>query len=382
MSLRETVDAAPARPSAGARGNLTGAAVLVVLAAAVVLVGLWHLTQGTSGVGLVDLVGALGGGSGEVGGVPVSEILTGSRLPRLCAGVAVGLALGAAGALLQSVTCNTLASPDTLAVTAGSYFSLTLVAVFELAVPFWASGLVAFVGGLLAAAVVLALAGGGAATATTRLILAGSALAMALDAATAMLLILFKKNTTGLFAWGSGSLTQLNIDASLRAIPVILVVLVAALLLSRRLDVLRLGDDTAASLGVPLRSTRLIAVVCAVLLTSTAVTVAGPIAFVGLGAPVLARLLAVRLHPLNRHRFLVPVSGLLGALVILLADVVLRALLGAEGAAAIPTGVPTALLSGPSSSSCSRCGCAMRDRCASRPRRGSGCDRDGGSSGS
>jgi len=344
VSLRETVDAAPARPSAGARGNLTGAAVLVVLAAAVVLVGLWHLTQGTSGVGLVDLAGALGGGSGEVGGVPVSEILTGSRLPRLCAGVAVGLALGAAGALLQSVTRNTLASPDTLAVTAGSYFSLTLVAAFELAVPFWASGLVAFVGGLLAAAVVLALAGGGAATATTRLILAGSALAMALDAATAMLLILFKKNTTGLFAWGSGSLTQLNIDASLRAIPVILVVLVAALLLSRRLDVLRLGDDTAASLGVPLRSTRLIAVVCAVLLTSTAVTVVGPIAFVGLGAPVLARLLAVRLHPLNRHRFLVPVSGLLGALVILLADVVLRALLGAEGAAAIPTGVPTALL--------------------------------------
>jgi len=78
-------------------------------------------------------------------------------------------------------------------------------ACLHLAVPCWASGLVVFIGGLLTAAGVLALAGG-AATSTTRLVLAGSVLAMALDAATAMLLILFKKSTTGLSAWGSGRL--------------------------------------------------------------------------------------------------------------------------------------------------------------------------------
>ncbi|HXH36175.1 MAG TPA: iron ABC transporter permease [Plantibacter sp.] len=321
-----------------------GVAVLAALLVAVVLVGMWHLTQGTSGVGMIDLLRLAGGAHETVGGVPVSDVLTGSRLPRLFAGVAVGLALGVAGALLQSISRNALASPDTLAVTAGSYFALTVVAAFGFSVPLWASSGVAFVGGLLAAALVLGLAGTSAGSGTTRLILAGSATAMALDAATAMLLILFKENTTGLFAWGSGSLAQLNIDASVRAAPVIIVAIAVALLLARRLDVLGLGDDTAFSLGVPIRSTRIIAIVCAVVLTSISVTLAGPIAFVGLGAPVLARLLASRLPALNRHVLLIPVSGLLGALLILLADATLRAILGAEGASSIPTGIPTAIL--------------------------------------
>ncbi|WP_437083999.1 iron ABC transporter permease [Streptomyces sp. enrichment culture] len=325
-------------------GGPAGVAVLALLLAVTVLVGLWHLTQGTSGVGVGDLVRHLTGQPEEPGGAPVGEIFTGSRLPRLLAGVAVGFALGCAGTLLQSVTHNTLASPDTLAVTAGAYFSLTLVAAFGLTVPLWASGAVAFAGGLVAAALVLLLAGRAAGTTGTRLVLAGSATAMALDAATSMLLILFDQNTTGLFAWGSGSLAQLNLDASVRAYPLVAVVLCAALALSRRLDVMNLGDDAASTLGVPIRSTRVTAVLCAVLLTGTAVTLAGPIGFVGLGAPVLARLVAARVRALRRHLFLIPAAGLLGALLILLADAVLRAVQGADGAAAIPTGVPTALL--------------------------------------
>lgn len=345
--MSEAPPLAPARkPTAdvGFRGRAGGAFVLIGLGISILLVGMWHLTQGTSGVGVLDLLRYATGAREHVGGVPVGDVLAGSRIPRLLAGIAVGFALGVAGALLQSITRNMLASPDTLAVTAGSYFALSVVAAFGLAVPLWASGGVAFVGGLAAAAIVLGLTGRAAGTSTTRLILAGSAIAMALDAATAMLLILFKENTTGLFAWGSGSLAQLNIDATVRAAPLIIVVLAAALLLSRRLDVLGLGDDTAASLGVPIRSTRLIAVVCAVLLTSVSVTLAGPIAFVGLGAPVLTRLIASRVGVLNRHLFFVPASGLLGALLIILADATLRAILGAEGATSIPTGVPTALL--------------------------------------
>ncbi|MEE4489073.1 iron ABC transporter permease [Streptomyces sp. BE230] len=322
----------------------TGAAVLTVLTVLTVLVGMWHLTQGTSGVGVGDLVRYFTGERENTGGAPVGEILIGSRLPRLLAGVAVGFALGSAGTLLQSVTHNTLASPDTLAVTAGSYFTLSLVAAFGLTVPLWASGAVAFTGGLAAAALVLLLAGRAAGTSGTRLILAGSAIAMALDSATAMVLILFKENTTGLFAWGSGSLAQMNIDASVRALPVVVVVLCVALALSRRLDVMNLGDDAASTLGVPIRATRVIAVICAVVLTGTAVTLAGPIAFVGLGAPVFARLIAGRVRALRRHLFLVPAAGLLGALLILLADATLRAVQGADGAASIPTGVPTALL--------------------------------------
>ncbi|MFE7480607.1 iron ABC transporter permease [Streptomyces sp. NPDC057552] len=342
MSAPAPVTEAPAPVSGGSR--FAGAAVLGLLAAAIVLVGLWHLTQGTSGAGMWDLVRYAAGAREDIGGVPVGDIVAGSRLPRLLAGVAVGFALGAAGALLQSVTRNALASPDTLAVTAGAYFTLSAVAAFGLTVPLWASGAVAFAGGLLAAVLVLALTGRTAGTSGTRLVLAGSATAMALDAATAMLLILFDRNTTGLFAWGSGSLAQLNIDASTRAIPLVAAVLCAALALSRKLDVLGLGEDTAAALGVPVRATRTVAVLCAVLLTSTAVTLAGPIAFVGLGAPVLARLIAVRVRALHRHALLVPGAGLLGALLVLLADAALRAVLGAEGAASVPTGIPTALL--------------------------------------
>ncbi|MGW6486072.1 iron ABC transporter permease [Streptomyces sp. NPDC055056] len=333
-----------AAPRAERGGGPAGAAVLGLLLLVTTLVGLWHLTQGTSGVGVADLLRHLAGEQEKAGGPPVAEIISGSRVPRLLAGVAVGFALGCAGTLLQSVTHNALASPDTLAVTAGSYFTLTLIAAFGLAVPLWASGAVAFAGGLVAAALVLLLAGRAAGTAGTRLILAGSAMAMALDAASGMLLILFDQNTTGLFAWGSGSLAQLNIDAAMRALPLVSVVSCVALALSRRLDVMNLGDDAASTLGVPIRTTRVTAVLCAVLLTSTAVTLAGPISFVGLGAPVLARLIAARVGALRRHLYLVPAAGLLGALLILLADATLRAVQGADGAASIPTGVPTGLL--------------------------------------
>lgn len=341
---------AAARTATGARGHLGGPAAAVAVIGALVLalaaVALWHLTQGTSGLTVRGLLSGLLGEGTAVGGVPVSDVFAGSRLPRLSAGILVGVALGIAGALLQSVTRNTLASPDTLAVSAGAHFSLSVVAAAGLTLPLWASSATAALGGLLAAGAVLGLAGRAVSTETTRIILAGSAIAMALDAGTGLLLILFKENTAGLYAWGNGSLAQLSIDASLRAAPLIILIVLAALLLSRRLDVLLLGDDAASSLGIPVRSTRFAAILGAVVLTSTSVTLAGPIAFVGLGAPVLARLLASRVRLLGRHLLLLPVSGLLGALLIILADCLIRSALGAQGAASIPTGVPTATLGG------------------------------------
>ncbi|MEW2010579.1 iron ABC transporter permease [Microbacterium sp. NPDC078814] len=304
----------------------TGVGVLVALAVVLVAVACWHLTQGTSGAVFAD-----------------TDVLWGSRVPRLAAGVAVGVALGVAGILLQSLARNALASPDTLGVTAGAYLAVTALAAFGIAVPVWASGAVAFAGGIVAAGIVLGLAGG-AGSSTTRLILAGTALALAFQAATSTLLILFDEETKGLLAWGSGSLSQLGLTAFLQAAPVVVVVTVLALLLARRLDILTLGDDTASSLGVPIRSTRTIGILLAVTLTAVAVTLAGPMGFVGLCAPVLARLLTRVVPSLNRHVLLIPASGLLGALVVILSDSLLRALIGAEAAILIPTGVATTLL--------------------------------------
>jgi iron complex transport system permease protein len=338
-----TTDTAPQAPASRPAAWASGAAALVVLALAVLVVGAWHMTQGTSGVGMGDLLRLAGGQvSGQVSGqsaedaAAVRDILVGSRLPRLAAGVAVGFALGVAGALFQSIARNALASPDTLAVTAGSHLAVVFVAAFGLTVPLWASG------GIAAAGLVLGLAGGGGSS-TTRLVLAGSAVALALQAAASALLILFEAETTGLFAWGSGSLSQLNLTAFWRALPVVLLATAAGLVLSRRLDVLGLGDDTAGALGVPVRSTRAVGVLLAVLLTATAVTLAGPIGFVGLAAPVVARLLARVVPALHRHVILLPAAGLLGSFVVVLADAVVRALMGAEAALAVPTGVATTL---------------------------------------
>lgn len=334
LRLDTTVTAEPAGPAsavpAEAEGRKpalwTGVGVLVALAAVLVAVACWHLTQGTSGAVFAD-----------------TDVLWGSRVPRLAAGVAVGVALGVAGMLLQSLARNALASPDTLGVTAGAYLAVTALAAFGIAVPVWASGAVAFAGGIVAAGIVLGLAGG-AGSSTTRLILAGTALALAFQAATSTLLILFDEETKGLLAWGSGSLSQLGLTAFLQAAPVVVVVTVLALLLARRLDILSLGDDTASSLGVPIRSTRAIGILLAVTLTAVAVTLAGPMGFVGLCAPVLARLLTRVVPSLNRHVLLLPAAGLLGALVVILADALLRALIGAEAAILIPTGVATTLL--------------------------------------
>ncbi|GAB2636102.1 siderophore ABC transporter permease CdtC [Nocardioides ginkgobilobae] len=339
---RRTEDPAAALPGGG--GVLGAVAALLLTTAALVVVTGWHLTQGTSGLGAGDLLGALLGR--EPSGASASsayDVLVSSRLPRALAGIVVGVALGAAGAMFASLARNALASPDTLAVNAGAYFAATLVAALGIQLPYVGDGMVTFAGGLAAAGLVLLLAGGGAAS-TTRLVLAGSAVALALGSAVGALLLLFAQETTGLFAWGNGTLTQLNLGGVTRMGPVVAACLVAALLLARRMDLLALGDDTARVLGVPVRSTRVTGFVLAVALCAAAVHLAGPLAFIGLCAPAAVRLLSRRLPSISRHLVLVPLSGLVGALLVLLADATLRALLSPETALAVPTGVTTTLL--------------------------------------
>lgn len=324
------------------RARVAGAGiVLTLLGVALLLAAGWHLTQGTSEIGFTDL-GELLTGSHDVS-VATRDVLLGSRLPRLAAGVAVGFALGVAGALLQSLARNALASPDTLAVTGGAYFAVTVVAAFGLSAPLWASGAIAFAGGLAAASLVIAMAGG-AGTSTTRLVLAGSATALALQAGTSALLILFQEETTALFAWGNGSLSQLGLTAFQQAAPVVIAATAGALLLARQLDLLGLGDDTAAVLGVRVRSTRVVGTVLAVVLTAAAVTLAGPIGFIGLCAPVITRLLGRVAPALSRHALLLPAAGLVGSLLVVLADAVIRALIGADEAIAVPTGIVTTIV--------------------------------------
>lgn len=314
----------------------TTAALATALLLVVVLAAI-HLTQGTSGLGASDLLRLVTERDQHTW-----NVLLGSRIPRLVAALVVGSALGASGAALQSVARNHLASPELLGVSAGAYLAVTVVAVTGVAVPIWLTGSAAFAGGLLAAALVMAISAGGAAG-PTRLVLAGSAASMALGSLTTLLLLLFQEETRGLFAWGSGSLLAVNTDASRQMAPVLVLGIVGLVWLATRLDILALGDDAATALGVGVRSTRVLATVFAVLLAAAAVTVAGPIGFVGLSAPVITRLVGARSPNLLKHRVLVPLSALVGVIVVVGSDVALRAVFGAARGVEVPTGVVTTL---------------------------------------
>lgn len=335
MAVTATHSATPERAVASPLGAVAVTAGLVLLVAVLAVV---DITQGTASVGPAQVFRALTG-QAEQGD---ASVVIASRLPRMVAGILVGVALGAAGAALQAVSRNVLASPDTLAVNAGSYLAMTLLVASGATAPLLASSGVAFVGGLAAAAVVLTLAGRGAGT--VRLVLAGSALALGLNAITEALLLLFPEQTEGLYQWGQGSISQNGFDGVAEMAPVVLAALLGLLLIARRIDALALGDDAARGLGIPVRGTRVTAVVLASLLSAGAVTLAGPIAFVGLCAPALVRPLAGRVRALLRHRTRIPVAGLVGAALVLGSDVLLRAVTSSQTAVTVPTGVITSVV--------------------------------------
>ncbi|MEU7516458.1 iron ABC transporter permease [Streptomyces sp. NPDC042898] len=335
MAVTATTPATRPPTATSRTGAAPVTAALVLLVAALALV---DITQGTAAVGAPEVWKAFTGRADPAD----ASVVIASRLPRMTAGLLVGAVLGIAGAALQAVSRNVLASPDTLAVNAGSYFALGLGAAFGLSLPLFASSALAFVGGLAAAAVVLALSGLGAGT--VRLVLAGSALTLGLTALTEGLLLLFPRQTEGLFAWNQGSIGQNGFDGILQMAPIAVIGLVGLLLLARRVDALALGDDAARGLGVPVRATRVTAVVLAALLSTAAVTLAGPVGYVGLCAPALVRPLARRFRGFTRSRGFLPVAGLTGAALVLGSDVLLRALVPADVVVSVPTGVVTSLV--------------------------------------
>ncbi|MFW6600014.1 iron ABC transporter permease [Propionibacteriaceae bacterium Y2011] len=312
---------------------LSGGLLLLITVLAVV-----HLGQGTSDMDLSGVWAVITGTGTDV----QRAVLLDGRLPRTLAAMLVGLAVGVSGAALQSVARNRLASPDTLAINAGAWLVLTIAAAAGLSLGVWGGTAAAFVGGLAAAGIALAISAGG--SSPVRLVLAGSVLALALHSLTSMVIMMNSETTEGLFAWGSGSLGQNGMDAVVRAAPLIAVVVALALFFASRLDLLQLGDDAARSLGLHVTSSKVIMVVLAVLLAAAAVSVAGPLGFVGLVAPAGMYLCRTRMRGLRHHRWLLLGSGLTGAAVVLLADVVLRSVFTGSDAVEVPTGVITTLL--------------------------------------
>ncbi|WP_326796858.1 iron ABC transporter permease [Streptomyces sp. NBC_01808] len=330
--------AAPAPPPPTVRSRTGAAVVAAGIALLVAALAVVDLTQGTSDAGTAEVWKALTGQADSAD----SSVVIASRLPRMVAGLVVGAALAIAGTALQAVSRNVLASPDTLAVNAGSYAALGLAAATGVSLPLLASSGIAFAGGLAAAAVVLGLSGLG--TGTVRLVLAGSALTLGLYAVTEGMLLLFPEETQGLYEWHQGSISQSGWDGVTQMLPLAVAGLAGLLLLSRRIDALALGDDAARGLGVPVRATRVTAVLLAVLLAAASVTLAGPIGFVGLCAPALVRSVARRFRTYGKTRAGIPLAALLGMALVLGSDVLLRAMVPSDTAVSVPTGVVTSLV--------------------------------------
>lgn len=262
------------------------------------------------------------------------------RVPRTIIALSVGAALGVAGAVMQGVTRNPLAGPSILGVSSGASFAIT-TAIFYLGVTspdeyLW----FAFVGALGASALVFAIGGAGRDGATPiKLALAGVVISGLLGAWTSTLLLLQEETMDAVRFWLAGSVIGRDLDTLWTVSPFLFGGTLVSLFLGHQLNVLSMGDESARALGMHTTRTRLIASALVVLITGAAVSVAGPIGFVGLATPHIARSVVG-----PDYRWVLPYSLVLGAIVLTAADVAGRLL---ARPAELQVGIVTAIVGAP-----------------------------------
>ncbi|WP_418276543.1 FecCD family ABC transporter permease [Isoptericola jiangsuensis] len=298
-----------------ARRTSRRALACVVTLGALALVVVASLTLGVRDVSLAVVWDAL---TAPVADNVDHEVITGQRLPRTLVGLAAGLALGVAGAVIQGVTRNPIADPGLLGLNSGA--SLAVVC------SVWLLGLTApsqfiwfaFVGAAAAATLVFSVGSGQPA----KLALVGATVT-ALITPLITLVLLRDPNAFNTYRfWAVGSLTGRGTETLTVVLPFVAVGAVLAAGLAHRLNMLALGDDVARGLGQNVGATRALAGLTIVLLAGAATSLAGPIALVGLAVPHAARRLVG-----SDYRWVVALSALLGPVMLLGADVVGRLVL-------------------------------------------------------
>ena len=268
------------------------------------------------------------------------KIILDLRLPRTLVGLLVGTALGLSGAILQGATRNPLADPGILGINAGATLCVVLgISVFGIT---QLSGYVwlAFLGAGAAMLVVYLVASLGREGATpVKLALAGAAVTAALTSVTSAILITNVETLDQIRFWQVGALTGRTTDILMQVAPFILAGIVLALLTSRILDGLALGDDVARGLGLKVQRSRALVGLAAVILAGAATAAAGPIAFVGLTVPHLARAFTG-----PNYRWILPYSMLLAPILLLGADIIGRVIVPPGE---LQVGIVTAALGAP-----------------------------------
>ena len=280
---------------------------------------------------------------------PLSDevILLQLRLPRVVGAAVAGAALAVAGALFQGLLRNPLADPFLLGTSAGAALGATVAFVVPaLFVASWLGfslvAVCAFAGALLSAALVYVIATRERQTPVVTLLLAGVAVSAILTAAQTLLIALHERagfELLGFYYWLAGSIDVQSWVQIGVLLPLTFAAIAAALLAAPALDAFALGEEMAAHLGLPVERAKLLIAALAALLVAAAVSISGLVGFVGLVAPHVCR---ITLGP--RHRLLIPASALVGAIFVVLADLVARTL---AAPSELPLGIITALAGGP-----------------------------------
>ncbi len=264
-------------------------------------------------------------------------VITNIRLPRMMTAAMVGVNLAMSGAILQGVMGNPLADPGIIGISSGAglvgIVILILFPQYQFMVPIGA-----FIGAMGAALIIYILAWKGGIQ-PMRIILAGVAVSAFLGAGISALMVFYSDRVHGALTFMNGSLSARSWPEVFTILPYMIAGTIVTLLMSQRLNILVLGDDTARGLGLNVEATRLGMTALAALLAASAVSVVGLLGFVGLIIPH-----AVRLMIGNDYKFLFPGSAVLGAAVVMFSDTFART---AFSPAEIPVGVVMAVLGAP-----------------------------------
>ncbi len=308
------------------RRRVAPALFLAVAVPALAVMAMLHLVEGRAeDVGFAEVIGVLGswlGLGGEVSETPEFMIIS-IRLPRLLVAIFAGASLSMAGAVMQAVFRNPLASPEIIGTTAGSSLGGVLAIIMGVAsFSVFAVPVMSFTVGLLVTLLVFSLAGSGGKFSVTSLLLAGIAVNTLVGSLTAFLVVLsfgkFNESSDVVF-WLMGGLDARTFDHVLITGGGLVLLGGALVPFLRDMDLLTLRDESAASLGLDVAKVRQVLLLLACGLTAATVANTGGITFIGLVVPHMARLLVG-----PAHRGLLPCAAVLGALVLVISDYVCR----------------------------------------------------------
>ncbi|MFC0645160.1 FecCD family ABC transporter permease [Cellulomonas phragmiteti] len=326
------------RPALPRRRSRRKVAVLVLAGVALVAAGLFSVTTGAYAVPVADVLSVLSARLGlREGGASVHDtVVWDIRLTRILIAIAVGAALATSGAVYQGVFRNPLVEPYVLGVSSGAAFGagLAVLTAFALSVQ-----VLAFVFGMVAVLATYGLSRVRGQTPTVTIVLAGVVIGSVFMAGFSLFQYLgTEEQLRRLVFWIMGGLHRSTWSDVAVVLPIVLVGCAIVWTYGWKLNVLTLGDEEASSLGIRAERTKRVLIVLATAITAIAVSVSGIIAWVGLMVPHAARLI---IGP--DHRYLLPLSAMLGAMFVIVCDTIARTITTGE----VPIGIITSILGAP-----------------------------------